>query len=136
MNTPREQIHSAEQPVVITRRAAEWTISASPVQVEVPKNKQTHTRAMPLPFTIDAWIEGKYYEQRQYLGHGLTKVCYCLTERLVLKLRDQEDQEPDLFRQLEATSVYPKVHASAQCQFGDQTWHAWIVEQAKPLDEN
>ena len=51
---------------------------------------------------------GKYYERRQYLGHGLTKVCDWLTQRLVLKLRDQRDQEPDLFRQLEATSVYPK----------------------------
>ena len=101
----------------------------------MPKNKQTHLRKMPLPFTINAWIEGKYYEQLQYLGHGQSKVCYSLTDKLVLKLRDQRDQEPDLFRKLEATGVYPKVHASAQCQFGHQTWHARIVEQAKPLDQ-
>ena len=129
MNSAATTEHSAEQP------AEQWTISASRDQVEVPKNKQTHTRPMPLPFTIDAWIMGTYYERRQYLGHGQSKVCYLLTERLVLKLREQKDQEPDLFRELQATGVYPKVHASAQCQFGDQTWHAWIVEQAKPLDQ-
>ena len=78
---------------------------------------------------------GEYYERRQYLGHGQSKVCYWLTEGLILKLRQQKDQEPDLFRELQATGVYPKVHASAQCQFRDQTWHAWIVEQAKPLDQ-
>ena len=132
---PATSLHSAEQPAVIRRSAAEWTISASLHQVEVPKNKQTHTRPMPLPFTINAWIMGEYYERRQYLGHGKSKVCYWLTERLVLKLRDQRDQEPDLFRELQATGVYPKVHASAPCQFGHQTWHAWIVEQAKPLDQ-
>ena len=127
--------HSAEQPAVIKGSAAKWTISASLDQVEVPKHKQTHTRPMPLPFTIDAWIMGKYYERRQYLGHGNSKVCYWLTERLVLKLCRQPDQEPDLFQELQETGVFPKVHASAQCQFGDQTWHAWMVEQAKPLDQ-
>ena len=132
---PGTLLHSAEQPAVIRRSAAEWTISASLHQVEVPKNKQTHTRPMPLPFTIDAWIMGEYYERLQYLGHGYSKVCYWLTERLVLKLRDQRDQEPDLFRKLQATGVYPKVQASAPCQFGHQTWHAWIVEKAKPLDQ-
>ena len=69
------------------------------------------------------------------MGHGKSKVCYCLTERLVLKLCNQKDQEPDLFRELQSTGVYPRVRASAQCIFGDQTWHAWIVEQAKPLDQ-
>ena len=103
--------------------------------MEVPKDKQTHTRRLPLPFTIDAWIMGEYYRRRQYLGHGLSKVCYSLSERLVLKLCEQRDQEPDLFRELQATGVYSKVHASAQCQFGHQTWHAWIVERAKPLDQ-
>jgi len=135
MNSAATTEHSAEQPAVIRGSAAEWTLSASLDQVEVPKNQQTHTRPMPLPFTIDAWIMGKYYGQRQYLGHGKSKVCYWLTERLVLKLRYQRDQEPDLFRELQATGVYPTVHASAQCQFGHQTWHAWIVEQARPLGQ-
>ena len=63
---------------------------------------------MPLPFTINAWIMGKYYERRQYLGHGKSKVCYWLTETLVLKLRDESDQEPHLFRELQATGVYPR----------------------------
>ena len=31
--------------------------------------------------------------------------------------------------------MYPKVHASAECRFGDQTWHAWVVDLAKPLDQ-
>ncbi len=135
MNSAATTEHSAEQPAVIRGSVGVWTISASLDQVEVPKHKQTHTRPVPLPFTINAWIMGKYYERRQYLGHGYSKVCYRLTETLVLKLRDQKDQEPDLFRELQATGVYPKVHASAQCQFGYQTWHAWIVEQAKPLDQ-
>ena len=111
MNSATTTDRSAEQP------AAQWRISASRDQVEVPKNKQTHTRDMPLPFTIDAWIEGKYYEQRQYLGHGLSKVCYCLTDTLVLKLCEEKDQEPELFQAFQATGVYPKVHASAQCHF-------------------
>ena len=131
----KRQRKNGKQSAVIRGSAGKWTISASPDQVEVPKHKQTHTRRMPLPFTIDAWIMGKYYERRQYLGHGYSKVCYQLTETLVLKLCDQKDQEPDLFQELEATGVYPKVYASAQCKFGDQTWHAWIVEQAKPLDQ-
>ena len=135
MNSAATTEHSAEQPAVSSGSAAEWTISASLDQVEVPRNKQTHTRRVPLPFTIDAWIMGEYYGRRQYLGHGKSKVCYSLSERLVLKLREQRDQEPDLFRELQATGVYSKVHASAQCQFGDQTWHAWIVERAKPLDQ-
>ena len=111
------RLGSAAQPAVIRGSAAKWTISASPDQVEVPKHEQTHTRPMPLPFTIDAWVTGKYYERRQYLGHGNSKVCYWLTERVVLKLCRQPDQEPDLFQELEETGVYPKVHASAQCQF-------------------
>ena len=127
--------HSAEQP------AEQWRISASRDQVEVPKHKQTHTRPLPLPFTIDAWILGKYYGQRQYLGHGKSKVCYWLTDTLVLKLREERDQEPELFQELQASGVYPMVHASGQCEVVDlagrrrKTWHAWVVEQAKPLDQ-
>ena len=78
---------------------------------------------------------GEYHERRQYLGHGKSKVCYLLTERKVLKLREEHDQEPHLFRELQATGVYPKVHASAECRFGHQTWHAWVVDLAKPLDQ-
>jgi len=132
---PATSLRSAEPPAVIGDIAAKWTISASLDQVEVPKNMQTHERPMPLPFTINAWIMGKFFERRQYLGHGKSKVCYRLTDNLVLKLRDQRDPEPDLFRQLQATGVYTKVHASAQCQFGHETWHAWVVERAKPLDQ-
>ena len=53
----------------------------------------------------------------------------------VLKLREEHGQEPHLFRELQTTGVYPKVHASAECRFGDQTWHAWVVGLAKPLDQ-
>ena len=129
MNSAPSAEHSAEQP------AEQWEIWPSRQQVEVPKHEQTHTRTPPLPFTIDAWILGEYYYDRQYLGHGNTKVCYWLTETLVLKLRDGYDQEPDLFRDLEETGVYPKVHGSAECKFGDQTWYAWILERAKPLNQ-
>ena len=97
MNSAATTEHSAEQP------AEQWTISASRDQVEVPKKKQTHTRRMPLPFTIDAWILGEYYERRQYVGHGKSKVCHWLTQRNVLKLREEHDQEPHLFRELQAT---------------------------------
>ena len=68
MNSAASTERSAEQPAVIRGSAAEWTISASLDQVEVPKNQQTHTRKMPLPFTIDAWIMGQYYERLQYLS--------------------------------------------------------------------
>ena len=106
MNSAATTEHSAEQPAVSSGSAAEWTISASLDQVEVPRNKQTHTRRLPLPFTIDAWIMGEYYGRRQYLAHGKSKVSYSLSERLLRKLCEQRDQEPDLFRQLQATGVY------------------------------
>ena len=111
MNTVATKEDSAEQP------AEQWRISPSRDQMEVPKGEQTHTRRMPLPFTIDAWIMGRSYERLQYLGHGYSKVCYSLTETLVLKLRSEDDQEPRLFRQLEATGVYPKVHAASTCEW-------------------
>ena len=76
--------HSAEQP------APQWRISASRDQVEVPKHKQTHSRPLPLPFTIDAWILGAHFERRQYLGHGQSKTCYGLTDTVVLKLSEKK----------------------------------------------
>ena len=135
MSSAASSGHSAEQP------AAQWRISASRDQVEVPKHKQTHTRPLQLPFTIDAWILGEYYKRRQYLGHGKSKVCYGLTDTLVLKLCKEKDQEPELFQELQASGVYPVVHASGQCRVEDhegprlETWHAWVVDQAKPLDQ-
>ena len=96
---------------------------------------------MPLPFTIDALVQGTYYRGRQYLGHGQSKVCYRLTDTLVLKLCEERNQEPELFQELQASGVYPVVHASGQCQVEDpegprlKTWHAWVVDQAKPLDQ-
>ena len=141
MNSAATTEHSAEQPAVIRGSAAEWTISASLDQVEVPKHKQTHTRPLPLPFTIDALVQGTYYRGRQYLGHGQSKVCYWLTDTLVLKLCEERNQEPELFQELQASGVYPVVHASGQCQVQDpagprlKTWHAWVVDQAKPLDQ-
>ena len=93
----QENFSSAEQPAEQWSNAAssghsgqqsaeQWKISASRDQVEVPKDKQTHSRPLPLPFTIDALVLGKYYRRRQYLGHGKSKVCYWLTDTLVLKL--------------------------------------------------
>ena len=69
------------------------------------------------------------------LGHGKSNVCYWLTERKVLKICEEHDQEPHLFRELQATGVCPKVHASAECKFGHETWHAWVADLAKPLDQ-
>ena len=100
----------AEQP------AEHWMVWASRDQVQVPKHKRTHTRRMPLPFTIDGWIMGKSYYSLQYVGHGQSKVVYRLTDKLVLKLCEKRDQEPEDFRALEASTVCPKVHASCNCQ--------------------
>ena len=127
--------NSAEQP------AEHWMIWASREQVEVPQHKLTHTRPLPLPFTIDGWIMGESYRRRQYAGHGQSKVVYRLTDKLVLKLCEKRDQEPEVFQALQASGVYPKVQASCQCQLVDsagqpvQTWHAWVIEYAAPLDQ-
>ena len=101
----------------------------------MPKDKQTHCRPWKGPFTVNARILGESYEGLQYLGHGNSKICYSLAKGLVLKLCRKKDQEPDLFRKHEATGLYPRVHAWAPCQFDSETWHAWVVEQAKPLDQ-
>ena len=86
MNSAATTEHSAEQPAVSSGSAAEWTISASFDQVEVPRNKQTHTRRVPLPFTIYAWIMREYYGRREYFAYGKSKVCYSLSETPILKL--------------------------------------------------
>ena len=118
-----------------------WTICPSNEQMPVPKDKQTHTRTMPLPFTIDGWIMGEYYVKAQYAGHGQSKVGYRLTDKLVLKLCDKEDQEPKVFRELQESCVYPKIYGACQCQVLNhagwllKTWHAWVSEYAKPLDQ-
>ena len=128
-------ISSSEQP------AEQWRIWASGEQMEVPPHKLTHTRLLPLPFTIDGWIMGEFYWQRQYAGHGKSKIVYRLTDKLVLKLCEKRDQEPEVFQALQASAVYPKVHASCQCQVVNsagqplKTWHAWVSEYAKPLDQ-
>ena len=146
------QMSSVEQPVAgstctikLSNSAAQpvkqWRIWASHDQVQVPKDKQTHSRTLSLPFTIDGWIMGQYYGQVQYAGHGQSKTVYRLTDKLVLKLCTEPDQEPKLFQALQASGVYPMVHASCQCQVFDsagrpaQTWHAWVMDYAKPLDQ-
>ena len=43
-------------------------------QVKVPKHKFTNQRRLPLPCTIDAWINGEHYRQAQYAGHGQSKI--------------------------------------------------------------
>ena len=128
-------ISSAAPPAVI------WKIWASQEQVKVPPEKLTHIRKLPLPFTIDGRIMGQNYWQLQYAGHGQSKTVYRLTDKLVLKMCLTLDQEPELFKALEATGIYPVVHDSCQCQvFGSaglpvQTWHAWVMDYAKPLDQ-
>ena len=119
---------SAEQPVEQWSSAATWSlnsaeqpaekcnISASRYQAEVPTHKQTHMRPLPLPFTIDACILGKYYKQRQYVGHGQSKICYSLTDTLILKLCEKRDEEPKLFQELQASGVYPRSTHQANAQ--------------------
>ena len=122
-------------------QAEQWTITASHVQVEVPRHELTHDRQLPLPCRIDAFINGKLYPQAPYLGHGLSKVVYRLTEQRVLKLCDLDDQEPGLFQELHASGVYPTVHAKNQCQqlhspgWPARTWNAWVMDYAMPLDK-
>ena len=114
---------------------------ASPEQVEVPRHKQTHTRALPLPFTIDGVIREKSVRQVQYAGHGQSTIVYRLSDKLVLKLCEENDQEPERFRALQASGVYPKVHARRRCEEIDcagrpvKTWYAWVMDYAKPLDQ-
>jgi hypothetical protein len=121
--------------------AKQWEIWASHEQVKAPKHKFTHQRPVSLPCTIDGWIMGKSYCQAQYEGHGQSKTVYRLTDKLVLKLCEKTDQEPELFQALQASGVYPMVHASCQCQVFNsagrpaQTWHAWVMDYAKPLDQ-
>ena len=102
-------------------------MSASRYQVEAPKDKQTRSRPMPLPFTIDALVQGKYYSGRQYLGHGLSKVCYWHTDTIVLKLSEERNQEPELFQDLQASGMYPVVHASGQCRVEDPDFYDFLV---------
>ena len=84
---------------------------------------------------------GEFYWQRQYAGHRQSKIVYRLTDKLVLKLCEKRDQEPDVFRALEASTVCPKVHASCKCQVLNsarqpvKTWHEWVSEYAHPLDQ-
>ena len=133
-NPSTEASNSAEQP------AEQWTIWPSNEQLEVPKHEQTHTRPLPLPFTIDGSIGGSFCHG-QYAGHGNSKVVYRLTNGLILKLCKNRDQEPRLFEQLLALGVYPKVHASGQCSTVSsagqpaEMWQAWLSDYAKPLDQ-
>ena len=84
---------------------------------------------------------GESYRQVQYAGHGQSKIVYRLTDKLVLKLCEERDQEPEVFQALQASGVYPKVHAWRQCQVVHsagrpvRTWHAWVIDYAKPLDQ-
>ena len=77
--------------------ADEWRIWPSSKQVEVPRHKQTHTRPLPLPCTIDGWINGPSY-RGQLAGHGTSKFVYRLTNRLLLKLCRERYQEPCLHK--------------------------------------
>ena len=55
--------------------------------------------------------------------------------------KKKRDQEPEVFQALQASAVYPKAHALCQCQVVNsagqpvKTWHAWVSEYAKPLDQ-
>ena len=131
-NPSTEASNSAEQP------AEQWTIWPSNEQLEVPKHEQTHTRPLPLPFTIDGSIGGSFCHG-QYAGHGLRKVVYRLTNGLILKLCKETDPEPRLFERLQALGLSPRVHASSRCSAVPRAgqpaeiWQAWLCEYAEPL---
>ena len=112
--------NSAEQPVAesssATRRtssaeqpAGMWRIWPSSEQVEVPKHKRTHSRPLPLPSTIDALIEGST-RRGVYIGHGLSKIVYRLTNGLVLKLCEKQKirnrASSKIWRQWASTQSY------------------------------
>ena len=110
-NCTTQRSSSAAQP------AEQWTIWASHEQVEVPKDKQTHTRPLSLPYTIDGWIMGNRYWQLQYAGHGQSKTVYRLTDKLVLKLCEKQIRSQSFSKHCrQAVSTQWSTHrVSAKC---------------------
>ena len=133
--------------IFTSRLAEDWSLSPLHRQIEVPLEKRTHTRPLPLPTTIVVTIGGVQC-RGQYEGHGQSKVVYLLDSRCgniwggkMLKVCRLYDQEPHLFKQMEESAVYPRVYAINRCMEYDSVaqpvyrWYAWVCEYAKPLDK-
>ena len=129
-----EQYSRAERP------ALPWIIWPSQTQLEVPKDKMTHTRELPLPSAVDGLINGAEIHG-VYAGHGRTKMVYRLAHNRVLKLTKLTDQEPQLFQELRSLHVYPRIYASCQCHVLNKalqflgTWQAWVCDYAMSMDQ-
>ena len=131
-----------------TLSADAWEIRASMVQNAV--QQLTHTRRLPLPSTLDAYVCGCHFKAL-YRGHGVFKVAYLL-EALhpndghplagkVLKLCQEADPEPKLFVDHALSGVYPRIFAAAPVFELDSVaqpvcqWNGWITDLAVPLDQ-
>ena len=87
-----------------TLSACTWQIRASMLQNA--EQQWTHTRRLPLPATLDAYVCGCHF-RALYRGHGIHKVAYLLEAvhpndghplaGKVLKLCKGADLEPRLF---------------------------------------
>ena len=126
-----------------------WKIRPSYPQPSSSEFEETHTRPMPLPFVIDLVIGDRTYACR-YAGHGQSKVVYKINnEPTVLKLTANEDEEPEVCKQLSRScsavqpefKICPAIYAIGRCQEQDQwgkatrEWFAWLAEFAFPLDK-
>lgn len=124
-----------------------WTLQPARKQIDVPKNKRTHDRPPPLPFTVDLVLDEELC-RGQYAGHGLTKTTYLLFDIAsnhkwkgkILKLRPVEDAEPRIFGELADAGVYPRIYAQKTCVCFNSAaqpaeWYAWVTDRATPLDQ-
>ena len=139
--------NSAAQPAQLLRLPEEWSLCPSHKQIDVPPEKRTHTRPLPLPTTIVVIIDGVQC-RGQYAGHGQSKVVYLLDScgshkwcGKIFKVCRDDDQEPYLFKQMGESAVYPHIYAISTCMEYNSVeqpvlrWYAWVCEYAKPLDK-
>ena len=117
---------------------ATWQIRASMLQNA--EHQWTHTRRLPLPATLDAYVCGQHF-RALYRGHGATKVAYLLEAvhpddghpfaGKALKLCKEADPEPDVCANYARSGVYPRVFATASVLELDSAaqpvceWNGW-----------
>ena len=92
-----------------------WQIRASMLQNA--EYHWTHTRRLPLPATLDAYVCGHHF-RALYRGHGTMEVAYLLDAvhpddshplaGKALKLCKNADPEPDIFANYERSGLYPR----------------------------
>ena len=133
----------------VSSAAHPWQIGPSIHQVLV--QHFTHQRKLPLATTLDVNLDGGAGGTfcAQYLGHGQSKIAYLLKtgnkshalSGKVLKLTKDVDPEPNLFRELASTGLYPRIYAvsSGVVEYNSVgqpvgQWNAWVTDRAIPLD--